>query len=186
MTIIFNTLSGLFILLRIGSKLIVTNSNVGLDDTFILLTLLCAIPSTAVNIYGTASHGEGKDIWRLEFSDITQFGFYFYISHVLYFAQVSLLKMSLLFFYLRIFKGSTQKLLWGTIALNAVFGIVFILLGVFECSPISYFWIGWDGEHNGSWYVAWLNLDSDIHLANSYPAVTRTLSAGQTLQSVLR
>lgn len=170
-TIILSILSGFFILLRLGSRLFVTDSNFGLDDTFILLTLLCAIPATAINIHGTASHGEGKDIWTLDFGDITQFGVYFYILNVLYFAQVSLLKMSLLFLYLRIFQGPMQKLLWCTVALNAMFGIVFIFLSIFQCSPISYSWTGWDGEHEGSWYVAWLGLDSYI-LTNSYPALT--------------
>ncbi|KAH7015789.1 hypothetical protein EDB80DRAFT_638131 [Ilyonectria destructans] len=167
-TIILSILSGFFILLRLGSRLFVTDSNFGLDDTFILLTLLCAIPATAINIHGTASHGEGKDIWTLNFGDITQFGVYFYILNVLYFAQVSLLKMSLLFLYLRIFQGPMQKLLWCTVTLNALFGILFIFLAIFQCSPISYSWTGWDGEHEGSCLnmnaIAWANAVISIAL----------------------
>ncbi|KAH7121686.1 hypothetical protein EDB81DRAFT_952355 [Dactylonectria macrodidyma] len=167
-TIILGTFSGFFVLLRLGSKLFITNSSFGLDDTFIMLTLLCAIPSTAMNIHGAARHGEGKDIWTLDSHDVTQFGIYFYILHILYFAQVSLLKMSLLFFYLRIFQGLTRNLLWATVAFNAMFGIVFVFLGVFECWPISYFWTGWDGEHHGSCLntnaIAWANAGISVAL----------------------
>ncbi|KAL6354950.1 hypothetical protein LRP88_12308 [Fusarium phalaenopsidis] len=121
-TIILGTFSGISILLRIGSKILITNSDFGLDDLFIVLTLIFGIPSTAMNIHGTAGHGEGRDIWTLEFDQITKFGFFFWLLEVFYFAQVSLLKMSLLFFYLRIFPGPAQKLLWGTVIFNAIYG----------------------------------------------------------------
>ncbi len=69
---------------------------------------------------------------------------------ILYFTQVTLLKMSLLFFYLQIFPALVVKrLLWGTISFNAVFGLTFVLLAIFQCRPISYFWDKWDGEHSG-------------------------------------
>ena len=106
-----------------------------------------------MNVHGTAGHGEGKDIWTLEFDDITKFGLFFYILEVFYFAQVALLKMSLLFFYLRIFLGPAQKWLWGTVIFNAVYGIFFVFLAAFQCRPISYFWTKWDGEQKGTWYV---------------------------------
>jgi hypothetical protein len=61
--------------------------------------------------------------------------------------------MAVLFFYLRIFLGLAHKLLWGTIIFNAVYGIIFTFLGVFQCTPISYFWTKWDGEHEGTWYI---------------------------------
>ncbi|KAF4469225.1 integral membrane PTH11 [Fusarium albosuccineum] len=149
-TIVLGVISGISILLRIGSKILITNSDFGLDDLFIILTLTIGIPSTAMNIHGTAGHGEGRDIWTLEFDQITRFGFFFWLLEVFYFAQVSLLKMSLLFFYLRIFPGPAQKLLWGTVIFNAIYGVAFIFLAIFQCSPISFFWTGWDGEHEGT------------------------------------
>ncbi|KAK7417244.1 hypothetical protein QQX98_004678 [Neonectria punicea] len=148
-TIVLGVISALFVLLRIVSKVFLTKSDFGMDDLFILLTLLVGFPSTAMNIHGTAGHGEGRDIWTIEFDDITTFSFYFYLLEVFYFAQVSLLKMSLLFFYLRIFLGPAQKLLWGTVILNAVYGITFVFLAAFQCTPVDFFWKGWDGEYEG-------------------------------------
>ncbi|KAM0429752.1 hypothetical protein ACHAPT_006358 [Fusarium lateritium] len=167
-TIILGTFSGISILLRIGSKMLITNSDFGLDDLFIVLTLVFGIPSTAMNIHGTAGHGEGRDIWTLEFDQITKFGFYFWLLEVFYFAQVSLLKMSLLFFYLRIFPGPAQKLLWGTVVFNAIYGVAFVFLAAFQCSPVSFFWLKWDGEHKGTCAnvnaIGWANASISIAL----------------------
>ncbi|KAI8655267.1 CFEM domain-containing protein [Fusarium keratoplasticum] len=167
-TIILGTFSGISILLRIGSKILITNSDFGLDDLFIVITLIFGIPSTAMNIHGTAGHGEGRDIWTLEFDQITSFGFFFWLLEVFYFAQVSLLKMSLLFFYLRIFPGPAQKLLWGTVIFNAIYGVAFIFLAVFQCSPINFFWLKWDGEHKGTCAnvnaIGWANAAISISL----------------------
>lgn len=115
------------------------HSDFGLDDFFTILSFCCCVPSVALTIHGTASHGLGRDIWTLDFHDITTFGFFFYLVGVLYFPLVSLLKMSVLFFYLRIFLGLAHKLLWGTIIFNAIYGIIFSFLLVFQYTPINYF-----------------------------------------------
>ncbi|KPM35507.1 hypothetical protein AK830_g11072 [Neonectria ditissima] len=167
-TIVLGVLSGVTTFLRLASKVAITNSAFGLDDLFIVLTLVCGIPSSAMNIHGTAAHGEGRDIWTLRPHDITQFGLFFYILELMYFAQVSLLKMSLLFFYLRIFPGPAQKLLWGTVGFNAVYGVAFVFLAAFQCTPVSYFWTNWDGEHEGKCLntngIGWANSAVSIAL----------------------
>ncbi|KAF5702622.1 integral membrane protein PTH11 [Fusarium globosum] len=156
-TIVLGVISGVATALRLWSKFFYTKTELGLDDLFIVLTLFIGMPSTAMNIHGTAGHGEGRDIWTLEFDDITKFGFYFWLLEIFYFAQVSLLKTSLLFFYLRIFPGNAQKLLWGTIIFNSVFGVLFI-----------YFWLNWDGEHKGtcismnSTAIGWANASISV------------------------
>ncbi|KAF5562965.1 integral membrane protein PTH11 [Fusarium phyllophilum] len=165
-TIVLGVISGVATALRLWSKFFYTKTELGLDDLFIVLTLFIGMPSTAMNIHGTAGHGEGRDIWTLEFDDITKFGFYFWLLEVFYFAQVSLLKTSLLFFYLRIFPGNAQKLLWGTIIFNSVFGVLFMFLAAFQCTPVSYFWLKWDGEHKGtcmnSTAIGWANASISV------------------------
>ncbi|KAF4432153.1 integral membrane PTH11 [Fusarium acutatum] len=165
-TIVLGVISGVATALRLWSKFFFTKTELGLDDLFIVLTLFIGMPSTAMNIHGTAGHGEGRDIWTLEFDDITKFGFYFWLLEVFYFAQVSLLKTSLLFFYLRIFPGNAQKLLWGTIIFNSVFGVLFMFLAAFQCTPVSYFWLNWDGEHKGtcmnSTAIGWANASISV------------------------
>ncbi|KAH7116301.1 hypothetical protein EDB81DRAFT_848330 [Dactylonectria macrodidyma] len=167
-TIIFGTLTGVFILFRFGTKFFILDRDFGMDDLFVLLAFLCGVPSTAMNIHGTAGHGEGQDIWMLEFDQIYKFGFWFYVLEVFYFAQVSLLKMAFLFFYLRIFSGPAQKVLWGTIIFNALYGIAFVFLAAFQCTPVSFFWNGWDGEHPGKCLnittIGWANASVSVAL----------------------
>ncbi|SPJ88925.1 related to integral membrane protein PTH11 [Fusarium torulosum] len=169
LNIILGVFSGTSILLRIGSKIFFLHSDFGLDDLFTILSFCCCVPSIAIIIHGTAIYGLGRDIWTLEFDDITTFTFFFYLLEVLYFPLISLLKMSLLFFYLRIFSfGLAHKLLWGTIIFNALYGIIFVCLAAFQCNPISYFWTKWDGKHEGTCLninaIGWANASISIVL----------------------
>ncbi|KAH7124642.1 hypothetical protein EDB81DRAFT_664425 [Dactylonectria macrodidyma] len=167
-TIIFGVLAGLSVAARIGSKIVIPKSDFGLDDLFIVLTFSCGIPSTVMNIHGNVRYGGGRDIWTIQFDNLTKFFFYFWLLEVLYFGLVVLLKMSLLFFYLRIFPGPPQKLLWGTVIFNTIFGFIFVLLAAFQCTPVSYFWTRWDGEHEGTCLnmdgIAWANAAISIAL----------------------
>ncbi|RFU78918.1 pth11-typeg- -coupled receptor [Trichoderma arundinaceum] len=166
-TIVLGVISGVVVAVRIGSK-IAMRMDFAPDDWAIMVTLACGIPSSVMNVRGTGGNGEGKDIWTLPFDMITRFGIYFYVLEILYFVQVMMLKMTLLFFYLNIFPGSARKLLWATVVLNGIFGVTFILLAVFQCNPISHFWTGWDGEHAGSCLnsnaIGWANAATSIAL----------------------
>jgi hypothetical protein len=165
-TIILGVIAGVVVVLRIGSKI---GLGLGLapDDYAILVTLACGIPSSVMNVRGTGGNGEGKDIWTLPFDMITRFGVYFYTLEILYFAQVMLLKMTLLLFYLQIFPGPARRLLWATVVVNGIFGVSFMLLATFQCTPISFFWTNWDGEHKGKWYVGAL-LSFPQHFESSW------------------
>lgn len=73
-----------------------------------------------------------------------------YVNEVLYFTEVFAVKLSILAFYLRIFPHATmRKLLWGTISLSTVLIIVFDLVTIFQCKPISHKWAGWNGDQPG-------------------------------------
>jgi hypothetical protein len=157
-----------FVILRLGYKLF-ARINWALDDWFILITILAGVPSSVLSVHGLVANGLGKDIWTLQYLTITDFGKYFYIIEVLYFHHVTMLKMSLLFFYLRIFPANpVRQLLWGTIAFNGVFGLLFVFLAVFQCQPISYFWDKWDPSYDGACLninaIGWSNAGISIFL----------------------
>lgn len=87
----------------------------------------------------------------------------------LYFSQVAELKLSLLFFYLRIFPGGmVRRLIWATVGFDALFGLGFLCLTLFQCWPIDFYWTGWDGEHQGvcldSNRIGWANAAISIAL----------------------
>lgn len=154
--------SATVLLIRLGYKLFIAGVDLGLDDWLILATVLTGIPTTIITSLGSIPNGLGRDIWTLEPVEITNFTYYFYFMSWLYFLDLALLKISLLFFYLRIFPSRPIRiLLWGTIIFNVIWGICFALLIALECQPISHFWTYWDGEHAGTCLntnaIAWAN-----------------------------
>jgi glucan phosphoethanolaminetransferase (alkaline phosphatase superfamily) len=143
-------ITGIFVFQRFATKLF-WKLPLGLDDLFILLVMCFAIPSITINSYGLAPNGMGRDIWTLTADQITHFGMFFYIMAILYFALQTTLKLSMLFFYLRIFPTrNVRRLLWGTVAFTILFGLVFVFVAIFQCKPVNYFWTKWDGEHVGT------------------------------------
>ncbi|GJC79430.1 satratoxin biosynthesis SC1 cluster protein 4 [Colletotrichum liriopes] len=134
----------------------------GLDDLFTLLAYLAVLPSFVINVVGLIPAGLGKDIWTLTPRQIESFGYWFYLLEPMYFIQMGLVKMAILCFYMRIFdRAGLGKLLWGTVAFNAINTVVFLLVGIFQCTPISFYWTRWDGEQQGTCIninaVAWAN-----------------------------
>ncbi|KAM0257017.1 hypothetical protein ACHAQJ_004610 [Trichoderma viride] len=158
---VFGTTSGLFVLQRLAYK-IWAKIDLGLDDWMAFATVISGIPSSVISAYGVTNNGLGRDIWTLTPSQITNFGLYFWILEILYFIEVSMLKLSLLLFYIRIFPGQTvRRLLWGTFTGSALFGLAFVFVAVFQCTPVKYYWQKWDGEHQGTCLninsIAWSN-----------------------------
>lgn len=167
-SIVLASISCGIVVLRIGFKLLVTRS-LSADDYVVSLLVAFAIPSIIIIHIGTTPNGVGRDIWTLTPENITNFLFYFYIMAMLYFAQVMLVKLCMLLFYLRIFPSPTvRRLLWGTVIFNIVFGVLFFFIAIFQCNPISHFWNNWDGEHEGkclnSNAIAWANAAISIAL----------------------
>lgn len=167
--IILGSISAAVLLLRVIYKLFIARIQLGMDDYFIIATLCSGVPGTVITSLGTIGNGLGKDIWTLPDSEITSFVYWFYHMEYEYFLNLVLLKMSLLFFYLKIFPNKGVRIvLWATIGYNAVWGVAFILLAIFQCQPISFYWTGWDGLHEGTCLDAnalgWANAITSIIL----------------------
>ena len=140
-----------FIVVRFAYKILVARLDIGYDDWAVLATFISALPSAVITVYGTVKHGLGQDIWTLRPTEITEMLKFFYIMASLYFTQVMLLKLSLTFFYIRVFPSTrVQRLLWGTVLFTTLWGFSFVIVAIFQCRPISYFWKKWDGLHDGS------------------------------------
>uniref|UniRef100_A0A0D2YEA8 Rhodopsin domain-containing protein n=1 Tax=Fusarium oxysporum (strain Fo5176) TaxID=660025 RepID=A0A0D2YEA8_FUSOF len=75
---------------------------------------------------------------------------YLYIGQTLYASDVFLTKICVALFYLRIFPVVTvQRLIWGTIGVAALGMVIFDILAITQCQPISFYWTGWDKLHEG-------------------------------------
>ncbi|KAH8898896.1 hypothetical protein GQ53DRAFT_614295, partial [Thozetella sp. PMI_491] len=144
------TFIGISVLQRILTKLY-WKLNIDIDDWCILITMvLFTTPSLAINVYGLVGNGMGLDIWTVPFDMITKFSSWFHAMSVLYFTQISLVKLSVLFFYLRVFNvSSARRIIIGTMIFNCVYGVIYIIVTIFQCLPVGYLSVMWDGEHQG-------------------------------------
>ena len=113
----------------------------GIDDKIIMGTLALRITCTVLDVQGLAANGLGRDAWTLPTHEVMNFLEYLYVMVALYLAELSLIKLSLLFFYLYIFPGRTvRRLLIGTIVFDALSGCSFVIASIFACSPVSHYW----------------------------------------------
>ncbi|KAF9882058.1 CFEM domain-containing protein [Colletotrichum karsti] len=128
-----------------------SSAQLGWDDLFTFLAFLAVLPSFIINLAGLVPAGLGKDIWTLTPDQIEHFGFWFYLLEPMYFIQMGLVKSAILFFYMRIFdRAGLSRLLWGTVIFNTVNTFVFLIVGIFQCTPINYYWKRWDGTQGGT------------------------------------
>ncbi|ROT43748.1 CFEM domain-containing protein [Sodiomyces alkalinus F11] len=161
--------AAIFLVIRFVYKIFMAHVELGMDDWIILAAAISMIPSAVITVHGSAANGLGRDIWTLEPEQITKVLMYFYCMAFLYFAQVALVKLSIISFFMRIFPArETQRLLWGTFIFTTVYGAAFVLTAIFQCWPVHYFWTKWDGLHEGSCAsanaISWSNAAINIAL----------------------
>lgn len=89
-------------------------------------------------------------MWAVPFAKITVFVRSVYVLEILYFLQIVLVKATLLFLFLRIFPSQmTGRLIRYTLVFNTIYGVVFTIIAVVPCLPISYYWTKWSEETKG-------------------------------------
>ncbi|QPG94069.1 hypothetical protein C2857_004435 [Epichloe festucae Fl1] len=137
-----NTIAAMVVIVRLVYKQFWSyRKQLGYDDWVILFALITGIACTIINKVGLTDHGLGKDVWTIPPSQITVFAEYFFIIEIMYLAEMAIVKLSLSLFYLGIFPGATiRRLLTGTCILNVIFGVVFVTIGIFSCTPVSRYW----------------------------------------------
>jgi hypothetical protein len=162
-------ISAAVVSLRLAFRVFISRRGMYSDDWAILLALCLGFPGTIVLCERIVPNGSGKDVWTVPFYQIDEFGKWLLFIEVQYFLDLAALKLSLLLFYLRIFPSTTMKrLLWATVVFDIIYGIAFTLVGLLQCRPISYFWLQWDREHQGTCVnvnaVGWANAGISIAL----------------------
>jgi len=143
-----------------------TGSAFGLDDLFVIAALLFALPMGILEFVMSAD-GFGKDIWNIPAEKIYQIlkvriflqrrvstllteMQLSWLTEVFYFAAITFTKISFCFFCLRIFPRQELRItLFILIGICTAYGIIFTIMCLFNCLPVSYIWESWDGEHTG-------------------------------------
>ncbi|KAH9904754.1 CFEM domain-containing protein [Xylariomycetidae sp. FL2044] len=142
----------------------------GWDDYTIALTVAFSVPPTVFSVLLSKS-GLGKDMWVLPPENIESVLFYYYLGELFYFAALSMNKISLLLFILRVFPDKTfQKIVYVFCAASAGYGISFLVATALQCNPIWYSWRQVDSTvagtcnniHLQGWMSAICNIVIDI------------------------
>lgn len=122
----------------------------GWDDFMIVAAVPMAITGMILMLRGLWTRGLGKSIWAVPASDMLHYGIDLYITEILYILALTMVKLTLTFFYMSIFPGRiTRRLLLGTIVFHVAFCTVFVVKTIFQCTPISYSWTRFDSAQAG-------------------------------------
>ncbi|KAE8152990.1 hypothetical protein BDV25DRAFT_137393 [Aspergillus avenaceus] len=143
-------LTTIFFAIRITAKVFNLGGGWGMDDVTIIISWVMSIGLFVLNVY-MIKYGFGKNIWDIPFDDITHFYKYFQGFAALYKIQISLAKISVCLFLLRIFQSRMFRTISYTlIAINASVGITWALVDSLRCNPVHLAWDGWMNEYPGT------------------------------------
>ncbi|KAI1137786.1 hypothetical protein F5Y05DRAFT_62075 [Hypoxylon sp. FL0543] len=142
----------------------------GFDDSVMCVVMALEIALAALSI-PLSQNGLGLDMWFVPHDNITEILRLYYFDEVIYISALALTKVSILFFYLKVFpKRSFRICTWILIGINVTYMITYDLLLIFQCNPIYGAWTFWDGEFKGQcisinvlgWSAAAINIALDV------------------------
>ncbi|KAF2023028.1 hypothetical protein EK21DRAFT_105511 [Setomelanomma holmii] len=138
--------SGGFALLGVLVRSMSLGREFALDDIFAIAAMVSALPMGTLEFIMAA-------------------------DEIFYFMAITFTKMSFLFFCLRIFpRKELRTAVYALIGVTTAYGIAFTIACIFNCTPVSFIWTSWDGEHSGkcinfhvfAWAHAAINIMLDI------------------------
>ncbi|KAI1753919.1 hypothetical protein F4782DRAFT_494399 [Xylaria castorea] len=162
-------LSTVFYLLRLLSRAVLQQ---GIDVADIILGVSVGITFPVLWIaFQLAAYGLGQDIWEIPLDNITEILYLYWWAENLYIVGLPLTRISIIFFYLRIFPQ--DRLRWASftlMGLNVGYLVAFLIVTIFQCYPIYGAWTFWDGSFKGhcnnvhlqSWIQAGINIALDL------------------------
>lgn len=134
--------------IRFASKFLFSiRQGFGPDDWALFAAAFIGIPCIAFNVWGLIDNGLGKDIWTLAPSTISKLAQWFVAMEVFYVVIMTVIKTSLMLFYLDLFTGTQfRKLIWGTVILLAASCVSFVIGTLVQCVPLEFTWEQFDGS----------------------------------------
>ncbi|KAJ5484109.1 hypothetical protein N7539_005905 [Penicillium diatomitis] len=148
-TLIPTILAIFFFFARIYAKAIGLGGGWGWDDYTIIVSFILGIAFYAGYTL-TIVHGSGMNIWDIPFDHINQFYQSFQAIAIMYKIQISLAKISVCLFLLRIFHARPFRYTaYLLILANASIGLCWAFVDSFRCIPTRLTWLGWQGEESG-------------------------------------
>lgn len=140
MLISFMAFSWICCLLRLYTRFFILHTP-GWDDLFIILTMLpTAMGSILLCIL--PNFGLGRSVYTMTVLEIQKFLRILYVGNTTYPLSASLIKLALLFQYLRVFETGTRTRFFCKcmIAISAAWGVAFSMLRWVPCYPVRAYW----------------------------------------------
>lgn len=159
-----------FYLTRMVARIVFKVGDLGMDDLMITFSLAFSVLGL-VSTSQMTRYGLGQDIWNIDFDKFNDLLFWHWMAEMVYLWITSFLKLSLLFFLIRIFRTThLNKWIWIAVAFQSAFTVAFALVTIFQCTPVAYVWQSWSGEYTGkcinvnaaSWSMAAIGIAFEI------------------------
>ncbi|EKG17225.1 hypothetical protein MPH_05560 [Macrophomina phaseolina MS6] len=139
-SIIFQVLAWVAVFFRLYARVKLTRA-ASWDD---LLVVLAAVSVTTGTVFVgiLPDYGLGHHVLSLTLGTYTDYLHLFWAATISYFCSTTLIKVSLLVQYLRLFerRSNIYLLIIALTAIISAWGITFVFLLVFSCSPVKKFW----------------------------------------------
>ncbi|KAF3066552.1 hypothetical protein GL218_09018 [Daldinia childiae] len=134
-------LSTIFLALRFYTRLRIQRMGLGADDWIIIAAWLLTL-TYGTDISLQTKFGLGKHLIDLpRETDFTTSNILFYAKQPVYYISVSLTKVSIIFFYFRLFPQVNYRMfLWFMMTFVLLTGFTSSVAGIFQCHPIHRAW----------------------------------------------
>ncbi|KAI9846022.1 MAG: hypothetical protein M1838_001472 [Thelocarpon superellum] len=128
-----------FVLLRMYTRLYLVRT-FALEDFCALLAWLGAVAVAVIHIV-LSYHGFGRHLWDVTISEFFVYGRLGLSYLAIYFAEVSLAKVTLLLLFHRLATTAWQrKVFLGVMIFIILYTIAMFFALIFSCHPVAYFW----------------------------------------------
>ncbi|KAJ2986095.1 hypothetical protein NUW58_g5193 [Xylaria curta] len=146
--ITFFIITFIVLLLRLAAR-VVSQAKFWYDDYFNIAAFASIIVHTWLTV-ALSKDGLGVDVWAVPQENISYLLTLSLVGSCLYLVTRMLIRVSILLFYLRIFHtpGAKGVITW-TLAVAVIYSFILLFPVIFQCSPVDYLWLQWDGTHQG-------------------------------------
>ncbi|KAL4863635.1 hypothetical protein BDV12DRAFT_25488 [Aspergillus spectabilis] len=136
-TISLTVLATVAVALRMIARVKVQQVKFAADDWFIVAALVPTYAILACTIVG-GQYGLGKHVWVVPMDDITRVNQTHFAYVLIYVWAIPLIKLSIIFFYRRIFGTTPIMYLWGFLTIGYFVACTIAFSAC--CRPPSYYW----------------------------------------------
>ncbi|KAK8159713.1 hypothetical protein IWX90DRAFT_308600 [Phyllosticta citrichinensis] len=139
-SVVFASLAVAAVVLRLYARFKMTHA-AGWDDLLVSLAAISSVVGAGL-LNVLPDHGLGQHLNTLSFYQIQDYLYWFWVAELSYICSTTLIKVSLLVQYLRLFTNQRVmiRIIVALIVFTSIWGLCFLGVSLFGCRPIHKFW----------------------------------------------